>query len=61
MPFGRFKYLGAPYGICSISEHYDRCMAEAFVGLTGFRWVVDDVIIYDDNELEHTTHIKKFL
>lgn len=36
-------------------------MAEAFVGLTGFRWVVDDVIIYDDNELEHAAHVKQFL
>jgi len=26
-------------------------MAEAFVGLTGFRRVVDDVIIYDDKNL----------
>ena len=34
--FGRFKYLRAPYGISSISEHYDRCMAEAFIGLSGF-------------------------
>ena len=23
-PFGRFKYLRAPYGICSTSEHYNR-------------------------------------
>ena len=60
-PFGRFKYLRAPYGICSISEHYDRRMAEAFVGLTGFRRVVDDIIIYDDNELEHAAHVKQFL
>ena len=30
MPFGRFKHMRAPYGISSISEHYDRCMYEAF-------------------------------
>jgi len=51
-PFGRFKYLRAPYSICSISEHYDRRMAEAFAGLTGFRRVVDDIIIYDEDEIE---------
>ena len=33
-PFGRFKYLRAPYGISSISEHYDQRMAEAFIGLS---------------------------
>lgn len=31
-PFGRFKYLQAPYRIFSISEHYNCCMAEAFAG-----------------------------
>ena len=29
-PFGRYKYLRAPYGLSSIAEHYNRCMAEAF-------------------------------
>jgi len=61
MPFGRFKYLRGPYGICSISEHYDRSMAEAFAGLTGFRRVVDDIIIYDEDEIEHTAHVQQFL
>ena len=35
-PFGRFEFLRAPYGISSISEHYNRCMDEAFDGLLGF-------------------------
>ena len=29
-PFGRYKFLRAPFGICSISEHYNRQMDEAF-------------------------------
>ena len=40
-PFGRFKYKRAPYGLSSIAEHYNRRMAEAFEGLSGFRRVVD--------------------
>ena len=43
-PFGRFKY-----GISSISEHYNRRMDEAFAGLSGYRRVVDDVVIYDSD------------
>jgi hypothetical protein len=43
-PFGWFKYLRAPHGISSISERYNRRMDEAFVGLTGYRCIVDDVI-----------------
>ena len=43
-PFGHFKYLRAPYGLSSIAEHYNRWMAEAFEGLTGFRRIVDDTL-----------------
>ena len=32
-PFGRFKYLRAPYGISSISEYYNHHMAEALADL----------------------------
>ena len=60
-PFGRFKYLRAPYGLSSIAEHYNRRMAEAFEGLTGFRRVVDDVIIYEKDISNHVSHVKKLL
>ena len=60
-PFGRFKYLRAPYVISSISEHYDRRMAEAFAGLTGFRRIVDDIVIYDSNITQHANHVREFL
>ena len=60
-PFGRFKYLRAPYGISSISEHYDRRMAEAFTGLNGFRHIVDDIVIYDSDAATHTEHVCAFL
>jgi len=35
-PYGRFKYLRAPYGLSSIAEHYNRRMTEALEGLTGY-------------------------
>ena len=60
-PFGRFKYLRAPYGVSSISEYYDRWMAEAFSGLTSFCRVVDDIIIYDSDKHQHATHVRQFL
>ena len=53
-PFGRFKYLRAPFGISSIAEHYNRRMDEAFAGLSGYRHIVDDAVIYDSNERDHT-------
>ena len=59
-PFGRLKYLRAPYGTSSISEHYCR-MDEAFAGLSGYRRIVDDVVIYDSDITQHASHVKEFL
>ena len=56
-----YKYLQAPYGISSISEHYNCLMSEAFRGLSGFRRIVDDFVIYDSNTTDHISHVKQFL
>ena len=60
-PFGRYKYLCAPYGISSISEHYNRRMAEALAGLSEFRRIVDDIVIYDSTIEDHVSHVRQFL
>ena len=60
-PLGRFKYLRAPFGISSIAEHYNRRLYEAFAGLSGYRRIVDDAVIYDSNERDHTDHVRQFL
>ena len=59
--FGRFKYLRAPYGLSSISEHYNRRMDEASAGFTGYQWVVDDIVIYDSDTTQRANHIRQFL
>ena len=59
-PFGCCKYLRAPYGLSSIAEHYNRRMAEAFEGLTGFRHIVDDVITHD-KDIESHCHCVPYL
>lgn len=51
-------YLRASCEISSISEHYDRCMAEAFTGLLGFHWIADNIVIYDSDV---THHVRIFL
>ena len=53
-PFGRFRYERAPFGINSISEHYNRRMSEELQGLPNITKVVDDSIVYSANDL--TTH-----
>ena len=59
-PFGRFKYLRAPYGISSISEHYDR-RTEAFAGLSGLRRIIDNIVIFDSDATQHANHVRSFL
>ena len=51
------KYLRVPYGISSISEHYNRRMDEAFNGLSGFRCIVEDIVIYDNDVIQHESHV----
>ena len=59
--FGRYMYLRAPYGISSISEHYNCRMDEAFQGLTNIRKIVDDIVTYDDKEHQHVEHVRAIL
>ena len=60
-PFGRFKYLRAPFGLSSIAEHYNRRMAEAFDDLDDFQRIVDDVVVYDATRETHEQHVRGFL
>ncbi len=60
-PYGRFKYLRPPYGMSSIREHYNRHMDEAFVGMSGYKRVVDDVLVYDESMEEHIEHVQNIL
>ena len=36
-------------------------MDEAFAGLPGFRYVVDDIVIYNSDTTQHTQHVRQFL
>ena len=60
-PFGRYKFMRAPFGLSSISEHYDRRMYEAFQDLPDFRRIVDDVLIFDEDLDSHIAHVRQFL
>ena len=36
-------------------------MDKAFTGLTGFRRIVDDIVIFDNNTTQHADHVRQFL
>ena len=52
-PFGRFKFLTVPYSISSISKHYNCRLNKAFSGPSGYRRIVNDIVIYDSDEKLH--------
>ena len=60
-PFGRYKFLRAPFGICSISEHCNRRMDKALREFKHYRKIVDDIVIFDSNFDERIAHVKQFL
>ena len=60
-PFGRWMYLRAPYGVSSISEHYNRRMDAAFEGMSQFAKLVNDVVVYDKTRQDHTQRVREFL
>ena len=60
-PFGRYKFKRAPFGISSISEHYNRRMYEIIADLMNTSHIVDDVIIADSDLDEHVKNVRAFL
>ena len=41
--------------------HSRTLQPKAFAGLSGYRRIVDDAVIYDSNERDHTDHVRQFL
>ena len=60
-PFGRYKYLRAPYGISSISEHYDRRMDNSLEKIKQLRRIVDDCVVYTKDKEDHIALVRQFL
>lgn len=60
-PFGRYKFLRMPYGICSASEVFHKKIYENFDDLDGVCMYIDDLLIYGKNEEEHDNRLRTVL
>lgn len=60
-PFGRYKFLRLPFGICSAPEVFQRKNYEIFGDLEGVGLYFDDLIITGSNELEHDRNLQLVL
>ena len=58
----KFKFLRAPYGVSSIYLNITIIGTdEAFSGLSGYRCIVNDIVIYDSDEKLPDLHVRQFL
>ncbi|CAC5404775.1 unnamed protein product [Mytilus coruscus] len=60
-PFGRYRFLRAPFGIKSIPEIFQRVMTEIMENIEGAEVIVDDILIWGSTIQEHDERLKKVL
>ncbi|KAI9551307.1 hypothetical protein GHT06_002507 [Daphnia sinensis] len=56
-PWGRYKYLRAPMGLCSSSDEYNRRADLAFENVSNTVRVVDDLLRFDNSFPEHVAGV----
>ena len=59
-PYGRYRFLRAPFGIKSIPEIYQRVMTE-MIDIVGARVIVDDILVWGENMEQHNERLKRVL
>jgi hypothetical protein len=52
-PFGRYRYLRLPFGICSAPEVYHRIVTESFSDIPGVYTYIDDIFVAGSTLEEH--------
>lgn len=60
-PYGRFRFLRLPYGICSAPEIFHRCFSQIFRDIPGVVIYIDDLLIYAKDDIEHDMILEKVL
>ena len=49
-PFGRFRWLRMPFGICSAPEEFQRRMNNTLENLKGTAIIADDLLVFGEGE-----------
>ena len=56
-PFGRFCFNRLPFGITSVPEYFQKKMSQLLEGLKGAVCMMDNVLIYGQNQAEHDRRV----
>uniref|UniRef100_A0A8C2B8P6 ribonuclease H n=1 Tax=Cyprinus carpio TaxID=7962 RepID=A0A8C2B8P6_CYPCA len=60
-PFGRYAYKRLPFGINTAGEIFQRLMTEMFEDMEGVEVIVDDILVWGENEEQHNQRLKRVL
>lgn len=52
-PFGRYRFLRLPFGICSAPEYFHSILMKLFKGIKNIIIYIDDILIYGKTKEEH--------
>ena len=60
-PYGRYRFLRAPFGISAIPEIFQARMSSLFENMDGVDIVMDDILVWGTSEVEHDARLKKVM
>ena len=57
-PFGKYEFLMVPFGLAQAPAYFQLLMNKVLEGLHFTMTYLNDIIIFSDNELEHSEHLE---
>ena len=60
-PFGRYMFKRLPFGLSSSQDVFQSIMSEMFEDIDGVEVIVDDLLIWGENESQHDACLKRVL
>ncbi|XP_030851255.1 uncharacterized protein K02A2.6-like [Strongylocentrotus purpuratus] len=60
-PFGRYRFLRLPFGVCSAPEVFHKVVHNLFAHIPGVNTMMDDIVVWGSTQQEHDTRLKQVL
>lgn len=60
-PFGRYRFLRLPFGVCSAPEVFHKIVHNLFAHIPGVNTMMDDIVVWGSTQQEHDTRLKQVL
>ena len=60
-PFGRYMFKRLPFGLSSSQDVFQRVMSQMFEDIEGVEVIVDDILVWGENEQQHDSRLNQVL